>query len=271
MKNTRKDIGAEEVVRALLGDSFGFERKGDYLRKGRCPGCGKQELFVSTAKPWNVKCSRETNCGWESTTRDLLPQLFAEFSERYAPTEEEPDRTASAYLQMNRGFDYSIIKGWFSQGIFPIPGSNRYLNTVRFSLTEDGSVTWERFIDKRPADGRKAHFKGKNKGLAWTPPNFSIEKGDKCFLVEGIFHCIALAHVEVTAAACMSCVNFPTQLIEEHKGKGVIWVLALDGDPAGRKWTKKHARTLKEMGEKVEVLTLPDNGLDWDDYFRSKS
>ncbi|WP_419787335.1 toprim domain-containing protein [Pseudodesulfovibrio sp.] len=270
MNNARHDIGAEEVVRALLNDaSFGFERKGDYLRKGRCPSCGKRELFVSTDKPWNVKCSRENNCGWESTTRELLPELFEEFSERYAATEQEPDKTASAYMQMNRGFDYSIIKGWFTQGMYPLPGSNRYLNTVRFSLTPDDSVTWERFIDKRPSDGRKANFKGKNKGLAWTPPKFSLEKGEKCFLVEGIFHAIALAHIKIKAAACMSSVNFPSQLVEENKGNEIIWVLALDGDEAGRKWTRKHAKTLKDMGEKVEVLTLPDNGMDWDDYFRA--
>lgn len=273
MTNYSPGIGAAEITRALLNDhSFGFKEDGDYLRKGKCPNCGKLELFVSRDNPWKVQCGRLNKCGWSATTRELLPEVFEEFSERYKATEQEPDKTASAYLGINRGFDLSKIRGWYEQGAFLERDTNSYLNTVRFHVSEDKSVYWERFIDKRPKDGRKAHFRGKYKGLCWTPPGFTLEKGDRCFLVEGCFHAIALHHMEKPrkAAACLSCVTFPSQFIESHKGKDITWVLALDGDPAGRKDAKKHARRLKDMGEKFEVLILPDNGMDWDDYHREK-
>ncbi|MBI9080295.1 MAG: toprim domain-containing protein [Pseudodesulfovibrio sp.] len=269
MTTFRNDIGAEEVTRALLADSnLGFVQQGNMLRKGVCPGCGKKELFVSTEKPWRVECGRKNKCGWTSSTRELLPEVFANFSDRYQATEAEPDKTASAYLGMNRGFDLSKIRGWYEQGAFMIRGSNQYLNTVRFYLDKDQDIYWERFIDKKPKDGRKANFNGKYGGMVWTPPEFKLQEKDRCFLVEGCFHAIALHHAEKKAAACLSCVNFPAQLIEANKGKNITWVIALDGDQAGRKDAKKHAKRLKEMGEKFEVLLLPDNGMDWDDYYR---
>lgn len=273
MSNFTPGIGAAEITRALLNAGFGFVEQGGYLRKGRCPNCGKPELFVSTEEPWVVKCGRLNNCGWEEKTRDLLPELFEEFSSRYKATEQEPDRTAAAYLGMNRGFDLSKMKDWFEQGAFLERDTNSYLNTVRFYLTEDKSIYWERFIDKRPKDGRKANFVGKWKGLCWTPPGFELEDNDRCYLVEGCFHAVALRHMEepVKAAACLSCGTFPERLIKENKGRGITWVIALDGDPAGRRGAKKHALRLKAMGEKVEVLILPDNGKDWDDYYREKA
>ena len=273
MTNYSPGIGAAEIVRALLNDhSFGFKDENGYLRKGKCPNCGKLELFVSKDNPWKVQCGRLNNCGWSASTRELLPEVFEEFSERYKATEEEPNRTAAAYLGINRSFDLSKIRGWYEQGAFLERDTNSYLNTVRFYVTEDKSVYWERFIDKRPKDGRKAHFRGKYKGLCWTPPDFALEEGDRCFLVEGCFHAMALHHMEkpIKAAACLSCVTFPSQFIEKYKDKGITWVLALDGDPAGRRDAKKHAKRLKDMGEKFEVLTLPDNGMDWDDYHREK-
>eukprot|EP00831_Metopus_contortus_P060795 TRINITY_DN52693_c0_g1_i1.p3 TRINITY_DN52693_c0_g1~~TRINITY_DN52693_c0_g1_i1.p3 ORF type:complete len:105 (-),score=28.37 TRINITY_DN52693_c0_g1_i1:213-527(-) len=98
MTNYSPDIGAADITRALLNAGFGFVEDGDYLRKGRCPNCGKPELFVSKEKPWVVKCGRLNKCGWSENTRELLPEVFEEFSERYKATEKEPDKTASAYL-----------------------------------------------------------------------------------------------------------------------------------------------------------------------------
>lgn len=269
MTNHRPDIGAAEIVRALLQDSsFQFKDQGDYLRKGVCPSCGKKELYVGKDKPWKVFCGRLNKCGWSASTRELMPQLFEDFSKRYPPTEQDRNATAAAYLGMDRGFDLSLIRGWYEQGAFQFPGTSMFAPTVRFYLDREKGVYWERFIDRRPRDGRKAHFQGSYKGMVWTPPEFLLEKGDRCFLVEGCFHCIALAHQDIKAAACLSCVNFPAALIEKHKGMGITWVLALDGDPAGRRDARKHAKRLKEMGEKFEVLILPDNGMDWDDYHR---
>ena len=269
----RKDIGAEEVVRALLAESsLQFQQQGEYLRKGICPCCGKKELFISTEKPWKVQCGRLNKCGWSSSTRELLPDLFADFATKYPPTEKDRNATASAYLGIDRGFDLSKIRGWYEQGSFQRPRSNEFTPTVRFYIDKGAGIWMERFIDNRFIQkiGRKAHFQGAHKGMAWTPPDFSLNEGDRCFLVEGCIHAAAMYHMKEpkNAAACLSSGNFPSLFIEEHSGKDITWVIALDGDKAGRKGTRRFVRMPQDMGEKYEVLLLPDNGMDWDDYYR---
>ena len=273
MSGYRKDIGAEEIIRALQEDStLQFQQQGEYLRKGICPRCGKRELFVSTTKPWKVQCGRLNKCGWSTSTRELLPDLFADFAKKYPPTEKDRNATASAYLGIDRGFDLSKIRGWYEQGTFQRPRSNDFTPTVRFYLDRENSIWMERFIDSRFIQkiGRKAHFQGAHKGIAWTPPEFVLEEGERCYLVEGCIHATAIYHMQdqKKAAACLSSGNFPSLFIEQHKYKGITWVVALDGDKAGRKGARRFARMLKEMGEKYEVLILPDNGMDWDDYHR---
>ena len=88
---------AEQVVEALLRESaFAFKEKGNYLR-GLCPQCGKPELLVRKSMPWQVMCSREVNCGYRESVRNLLPDLFSDFARRYPPTEKEPFATADAF------------------------------------------------------------------------------------------------------------------------------------------------------------------------------
>ena len=109
----RRDISPEQVVEALLRESaFAFKEKGNYLR-GLCPQCGKPELLVRKSMPWQVMCSREVNCGYRESVRNLLPDLFSDFARRYPPTEKEPFATADAYLGLDRGFDLSKIRGCY--------------------------------------------------------------------------------------------------------------------------------------------------------------
>lgn len=264
-------VGAEDIVRALLNDArFTLKVRGGYLRGGPCPSCGKNELFTSVEKPWILKCSRLNKCGWEETTRELLPELFENIAEKYTPTQQEPNRTADAYLGLNRGFDISKLRGMYEQGMFQYPNSSHITPTVRVYMNELRTVWWERLIN--PLSGRrKANFKGDYKGTAWTPPEMKLERGDRCFLVEGFFHNLALLHTGRKAATCWSCNNFPEKFIEQHKGKNIRWTIALDADPAGRKAAKKFAKLIEKAGERCEVLLLPSSGKDWDDYHRTGS
>ncbi|BCS89989.1 toprim domain-containing protein [Pseudodesulfovibrio sediminis] len=276
MTNYRQDIGADEIVRSLMQDSsLQFVDCNTHLRKGICPACGKHELWIKKDEPWRVSCNRETKCGWTASTRELLPELFTNFSKKYAPTENKPNQTADAVMGLDRGFDLSKIRGWYEQAAYTFPRSTTMCHTVRFYLDKEKTRYWERLIDKTKADGQKNNIGGKRKpdgslfkGDAWLPPTVSLEEGDRCFLVEAIFHSIALYHYDIKAAATISSNHFPEAFIKEHAGKGITWVLALDGDKAGRKGTIKDAKLLNKMGEKVEVLILPDNGKDWDDYHR---
>ncbi|UZP68743.1 toprim domain-containing protein [Desulfovibrio mangrovi] len=265
------EIPARDIVQALKADArFQLQEKGAYLRGGPCPGCGSRELFVSVEKPWVLKCSRLNKCAWEEPVRDLLPELFENFVDRYPPTDEEPDRTANVYLGMNRGFDLSRIRGWYDQGTYQYPHSSYFTPTVRFFLDKEKNVYWQRLI-KPLADAQnkgKARFNGDYKGMVWAPPTLTIEKGDRVFIVEGIFHAIALYHAGIKAVAALSSSNFPDAFIEAHKDKKVRWVLALDGDKAGADYTKRHAAKLQVLQERCEVCRLPGKQ-DWDDLYRA--
>ncbi|MEX0738151.1 MAG: hypothetical protein WD071_02300, partial [Pseudohongiella sp.] len=71
-----------DIVRRLQTDFDGVER-GEYLRRLRCPGCGKREAFVGTESPWMVKCGRESKCGEQHHVKELFPDLFDSWTERY--------------------------------------------------------------------------------------------------------------------------------------------------------------------------------------------
>ncbi len=276
--NSETNFGAnvEEIIQILRSDNnFQFTDSSQYLLKGICPSCGKKELFISKKEPWQLKCSRLNKCGYEEATRNLYPQIFANFSKRYPATEKEPNATASAFLSLDRGFDLSKIRGWYEQQAFHIPGSDEYCNTVRFYIDKDRLRYWERLIDKTKKDGQKANFGGQRKedgslyrGDAWCPPDMQLKKNDKCFIVEGIFHAIALYHHGIKAVAAFSCNNFPSNFVKEYKGKGIVWIIALDGDKAGLDYTSKHVKKLRAIGEKVQAYRLPEKQ-DWDDLHRA--
>ncbi|EGY27641.1 putative phage protein [Desulfovibrio sp. A2] len=269
-------IRTEEIIRALLGDRrFDFKEEANYLRRGVCPCCGKRTLYVGKQKPWMLRCERLNKCGFEEPTREALPDLFEDFARRFPPTEENRQATADAYLGLDRGFDLSRIRGWYEQAAWPVPGTTDYVPTVRFYLDEGRTRWWDRLIGRTKKDGQKAHFGGKRKddgtlfqGDVWTPPGQQINDGDRVWLVEGIFHAIALALSGHKAAACFSCNHFPAAFIQAHKGRRIRWVLAMDSDKAGSKWCKTHHKTLKAMGELALVCMLPD-GRDWDDLYRA--
>jgi hypothetical protein len=263
------EVSSQAIVQELLADTrFQLQKKGGYLYGGPCPGCGKKELFISTEKPWVLKCNRLNKCGWEEQTRDLLPDLFTNLTERFPPTDAEPNRTADAYLGMNRGFDLSRIRGWYEQGTYQYPNSNDFTPTVRFYLDADRKVFWQRLLKPRPNSGGKARFHGEYRGMVWMPPAMELEQGDRVFIVEGIFHAIALYHCGYKAVAALSCANFPEAFITAHKGKKIRWVLALDGDKAGGDYTKRHAAKLNALNERFDVCRLQGKQ-DWDDLYRA--
>jgi hypothetical protein len=268
---------AGEIVRGLMEDSrFQFKDKGGYLREGICPDCGKKELYVSKSQPWRIACGRENKCGSSWTAKELLPHLFENYIKRFPPTPENPKATADAYMMEDRGFKLGKCRGWYDQEGHRLKDSGEYVPTIRFYLDRDRTRYWERLIGKTKADGQKAHVGGRRKpngslfrGDAWVPPGQELKQGDKCFITEGIFHAIALEHTGKKVAAAISSSNFPSNLIESHKGKGVTWVLALDGDHAGRKYMKKFRVKLLAMKEAVEVCLLKNGKKDWDDLWQA--
>ncbi|RMQ48783.1 Phage protein [Pseudomonas cichorii] len=265
-----EDIYRLEVVTALESDhDLDFKDIGDkYLQKGVCPRCGERTLYIARKQPYQLKCNRLNECRFEEKTRERYSYLFENLSERFPRTELNPNATADAYLQRNRGFDISKMKGWYEQARRKV-ADGQWADTVRFPLC-DGY--WERIIDAtmvKANDGDKAGIKWKMsyKGGAWVPPNMTIEQGDTIYVVEGIFHAIALFLSGYKAIASISANNFPWDIVEANKGKNVRWIIALDDDAAGHAVIPKYRRQLHAQNEKAWVA-LAGADRDWDDVFR---
>lgn len=265
-----EEIYRLDVIQALENDrELDFKDIGNkYLQKGACPNCGERKLFISRDKPYQLKCNRDNECQFEQKTRERYSHLFENLSERFPKTEANPKATADAYLQRNRGFDISKLNGWYEQAVRKVKPGDYWADTVRFPLC-DGY--WERIIDTTAVaanDGTKAGIKYgmsyKNNG--WTPPGQSIEKSDRVYIVEGIFHAIALHLAGYKAIAAISCVNFPWEVIEAHKGKLITWVIALDDDKAGHKYIPKYLKMIRELREIGWVALAGER--DWDDVYR---
>jgi len=52
-----------EQIFERLGNDYGFRESGAFLRKGRCPECGKRELWTEKERPFVLFCSRLNKCG----------------------------------------------------------------------------------------------------------------------------------------------------------------------------------------------------------------
>lgn len=100
-------------------------------------------------------------------------------------------------------------------------------------------------------------------GNGWMPPGMVIHRSDRVYIVEGIFHAIALHLAGFKVIASISANNFPWTLVEAHKGQSITWVIALDDDPAGHTMTTKYLRQLREQKEIAWVALAGER--DWDD------
>ncbi|EMX6854189.1 bifunctional DNA primase/helicase, partial [Salmonella enterica] len=93
----KSNISAE-ITKRLIHD-YKFKEQNGYLRHGVCPECGGKELFTSLENPYIVHCGRENKCGANLVTKELYPDLFDSWSDRYISTKSEPYAAADAYLR----------------------------------------------------------------------------------------------------------------------------------------------------------------------------
>ncbi|NVM93064.1 ssDNA-binding Zn-finger/Zn-ribbon topoisomerase 1/energy-coupling factor transporter ATP-binding protein EcfA2 [Variovorax sp. SG517] len=248
----------DDIADALAND-YEFKRTSDgrFLQKGICPSCGKKSLWTYAATPWVVRCDRLNNCGYEAHAKDLYPDFFNSWTERYQKPEQDkpseqqnPTAAADAYLREGRGFDLSLIKGTYTQEHYfdarADRGNGAGTGTVRFQLA---GTWWERFFDRPHRFGKKkANFKagGSYAGTWWAMPGLSFvapppatpetamaqamqaaspagplrpssPPPEELWLVEGIFDAIALAHHGIAAVALLSCNNYPEKALAEVK------------------------------------------------------
>jgi energy-coupling factor transporter ATP-binding protein EcfA2 len=280
-----------EDIAARLQRDYEFKLKGGgkYLQQGLCPSCSQRSMWTYADTPWVVKCERLNNCGYEAHAKELYPELFESWTERFQipeqakpPAEQNPHAAADAYLQLGRGFDLALIAGTYTQENYFDPhadnGRGAGSATVRFAI---GDTWWERIIDRPARFGKKkANFKtgGSYAGLWWAPPTLNFAAPPKMlWLVEGIFDALALAHHGIAAVALMSCNNYPERALAavkigiENQSSAVempVLVWALDGDAAGRDFTLKHAKRARDADWTCEAAQIPQRGkskIDWND------
>lgn len=263
-----------DIIGALENDSIlslRYSAGKDALRYGRCPDCSRKSVWINAEKPWVLCCDHETSCGYKETVKDRYPDLFSNFSSRHPATDEDPNATAKAYLRVSRGFPIDKIGTWFKQGFFKLPDGS-WAETVRFDLFGGDTWYWERIIDANHVKlaGKKARFKTgiKYSGKHWEPPRQKIVKNDRVFIVEGIFHAIALHLAGYQVVAAFSCGNLPRTLIAQYKDYDIKWCMAYDDEPAARKHMTKYVYELKELNQKYEVA-LTGGKDDWDDIYRA--
>jgi hypothetical protein len=292
------DLVAEIRERLIADFHFKTSSDGKYLRQGVCPNCGKKELWASAEKPLRVHCPRGRNCGHEANVKELYPELFGNWSERYQKPEEakppeqrNPTAAADAYLRIERGFSLALVKGLYTQEYYYDPradkGRGAGTATVRFAL---GETWWERLIDQPERFEKKANFKtgGSYAGLWWTMPTVSFDAPHpsrpdapkppaELWLVEGIFDAIALAHHGVAAASLMSCYNYPgkalaalDELLRRQGGTvprpTLVW--ALDNDEKARERMIKYVLRAREAGWTCQAAQIAQGRagkLDWND------
>ena len=263
-----------DVLQRLEGD-LGMRHIGgtNYMRKGECPACHKRELFTDHRAPWVLKCGRESKCGQTWHVKELYSDLFEDWSERFKPTSDAPAASADGYLQFARGFDLSLVKGWYSQENYWDRDQRIGSATVRFPLAKGGY--WERLIDRPSRFGKqKARFQpgASYRGVWWCPPSLDLQEVKELWIVEGIFDAIALTHHGIAAVSAMSSNAYPEQSLKDlasaRQGKLPKLVWALDNEPGAHRYTRRWARQARELGFKCEAAQIPQPGsrkVDWND------
>lgn len=285
----RDDLRHDIIAR--LKAEYGFRQaRAGYLRRGKCPSCQENELWVSEKEPWLVRCGRENKCGWTASVKELYPDAFGKINERYPASTQDPNATADAYMGFVRGISVAAVAAvaaegagrWWRQGRFWHPKGNRTTASVVFDLfppgqTEPSNLWMERLVepveikgDDGDVDIRKANFVGVHKGLWWQPPGLDIASGDDLWIVEGCIDAISLALHGIKAVASLSASNYPDKMLAAlaEKGSRPTLVWALDGDKAGTTAIRKHVEAARNDGWTCKAAVIWSEGkkkTDWND------
>lgn len=223
-------VGFNQKIVDELKRRFRFKKPGGkWLQEGQCPACQRWKLYTAADDPKVVICGRANECGYRESVREVLADLFEDWSDRVKPTRENPHATADEYLRTGRGLDIAGLRGHFTQEFYKDPESGASSATVRFPLPEDS--WWERIIDRPGRFDKKARFKYGSKpgGHCWAHPEDTWEvlaQMDEIWIAEGIFDALALRQnfkrleaggrkVKCTAVSAMSSNFWPGQFLAQ--------------------------------------------------------
>lgn len=269
-----------DITKALQAQFKFRKTAGEWLQEGTCPSCGKREAYCAAKEPKIVRCGRSERCGWEDTVRNLLPDLFEDWSKNHKPTPESPNATADAYLQFERGLDLRLLRGLYTQEVFKDYDSGQTSAAIRFPI---GDSYWERIIDRPGRFKKKAHFRkgGSWGGHCWMPNGTTFDtlaQADDIWIAEGIFDATALVQGAGLAAVSNMSVNpYPEHFLDalmkacaaSGRPNRPKLVFAFDVGSAGVFYAKKHIERAKREGWEATAAQVRPDGegtkLDWND------
>lgn len=286
MQPMQDDTRSELISRLVQDYGLKFSSDRQFLRYGRCPSCSKKELFASGSDPWTIQCGRANKCSYQASTRDIYPDIFANWTKKNPATPSNPNATADAYLQSGRGFDITKWQNTYTQETFKDFYSDFTCPSVRFNITSEGQTLgyWERLIE--PAVNiKKARVQTgfKFKGHAWLPPKLHLQHGvwsyvKELWIVEGIFDAMALTENGLHAISNITAGNYPAHTLAQIKARMTELgkpqpklVIALDSDNAGRNATDKLVATARQNGWEVTAAQSSEysDGDDWNDLHKA--
>lgn len=271
----QEDLRQQVITRLERDYSLKLRAGTEYMRGGKCPACGKKELYCNHTHPWVVRCGRQAKCGRELHVKDLYDDLFDDWSNRHPVTDTNPHAAAEAYLQQSRGFDLARVRGLFTQENYYCPRLRVGSATVRFPL--ERGEWWERLIDRPHRFGKmKARFApGKSfAGAWWAAPEVTSQLASvsELWIVEGIFDAIAHLHHGNAAVSAMSSNQFPEAslraLAEQRKGNLPTLIWSPDNEAGARDYLRKHVARARAMGFPCKAALIPQTStrkVDWND------
>lgn len=274
-----------ELLKRLKAE-YGLKEKGRYLQEGKCPACGKNELWAGAERPWTLRCGRENRCGETFQVKQLYPDIFDIWSKRHKQTPENPNAAADAYLQHGRGFDLQHLRGSYSQEWYRDDKLDISTATVRFPLP--GGTYWERLIDQPARFGKKKArfgYGGSYAGQWWAMPKVTmaeLAQAKEIWLAEGIFDAIALNQAPAfrdrgaRAVSLMSCNNYPEAALGELRRAAAELghhlprlIFAFDVGAAGVRYTRDFVVRARKDGWTCGAAQVRPDGegdkLDWND------
>lgn len=280
-----------DKITSGLNARFKFKSvRGKWMQEGMCPDCHQPKVYCASDQPKVVRCGRDS-CGYEERVRDILPELFEDWSKRAPATEQDPNASADAYLA-DRCLDLRFLRGLYSQELYKDPkiGSTA---TVRFPLANDS--WWERLIDRPGRFGdKKARFRWIDPDVAETKPDFgrwgghwwmpntvtweTLATAKDIWIAEGIFDCVALNQAGITAVSAMSISNYGERALEQLLKEMAVHsrkdrprlVFAFDVGMGGVKAARDYVKRAREEGwiDATAAQVRPDGEgtkKDWND------
>lgn len=281
----------KDKVVSELHRRFRFKKpNGAWMQEGECPECHKWKLFCSAEDPKVVVCGSANNCGYKESVREVLADLFDDWSNRVKPTQENPHATADEYLRTGRGLDITGLRGHFTQEYYKDHDTGHGSATVRFPLP--GGGYWERLIDRPGRFGkRKAGFMpgAKVGGHCWAHPDdtfIELAQMDEIWIAEGIFDALALRQnfkrleaggrkTRATAVSAMSSNFWPEHFLSNLREalagsrRQPQLVFAFDVGKAGvdamREFTARARREHWDAGAAIASIDGEGEKRDWND------